>query len=344
MTEANYHHSVRHYHSPFPLGHRNARAFPSSKSQQGPWSATADEQQRADDRYRTAAETNDYSVFLDTPSSPGGTGSSRRVAGGNAAGGGATTPRGGSSPSRRRRVDLPYESDHMYLSRMEPQANSPYHHHGGGGGGGNASSQNESSNMAAIPPGTSFLKTNPLAHGEGHVGLNDSNAIWNDHKHLRFGVHRRKKAPYVTPDEFVDPLRCTTPGKLVPCGYTRREITHKRKFPGTHVEVAVGYKRAPMCAQELPQKINWHNPFKPQQEEEADLRMLKRLPVTPLLEEVEERLRSQGFGSIVDVRFASDDAIAELLQACGFAPTQRMTILWELRRRYPLPPQHMLQQ
>ncbi|CUG88936.1 Hypothetical protein, putative, partial [Bodo saltans] len=35
-----YHHSMRHYSSPFPLGHRNSRPLPSPSSHQGPWGVT----------------------------------------------------------------------------------------------------------------------------------------------------------------------------------------------------------------------------------------------------------------------------------------------------------------
>jgi hypothetical protein len=103
--------------------------------------------------------------------------------------------------------------------------------------------------------------------------------------------------------------------------------------------VPAGFRRVPK--KELPAKVNQFVPHATQQRPELSLDMppqqkkVRRLPATPLILEVDERLKSQGLGSLLDVRHASDAAIAELLKASGFSPTERMTVLWELRRRHP---------
>jgi len=60
------------------------------------------------------------------------------------------------------------------------------------------------------------------------------------------------------------------------------------------------------------------------------------LPFSYITIEVDKRIRQQGLGqSIADVRYASDAAIANLLQALGFTIYERIDALKQLRAVYP---------
>jgi hypothetical protein len=203
------------------------------------------------------------------------------------------------------------------------------------------------------------------------MSVEESDNEWINLKHLRFGVHRNPRQPYVSREEFYDPLRCTSAGNKTHCAYVT--ATYKssgtsagpsKLHPGT-IQQFFGTRRTPAHAVEFCEKVTWHDPTKipahlltaAEREErglppreageqrgapvsgnaQASGGVIRRLPATPLLEEVEERLRLMGLGSLVQVRMASDEAIADLLREAGFSPTQRMTVLWELRKRYPLP-------
>lgn len=161
-------------------------------------------------------------------------------------------------------------------------------------------------------------------------------SIWYDDKFLRFGMLRvARREPYVSRDEYVDPLVMTSPAEKVPCAYYRN-TADKGPLATSH---PFGFRRAPMHARKLPAKVTSHNPnVAPVANSDAHAASSRvhRLPLTPLLEDVEERLKLFGCGSIVDVRGASDEAVSKILQAIGIPAQQRMTVLWELRRRFPL--------
>jgi hypothetical protein len=114
----------------------------------------------------------------------------------------------------------------------------------------------------------------------------------------------------------------------------------------THVQVAMGFRpigNRPQLASKVTQHSPWMSddqqaPLPSLEPRPRDVSLVERLASTPLIIEVDERLASQGLGSLLDIRHSSDDKISNVLIHLGFGPSDRMTILWELRRKHPLPP------
>ncbi len=183
----------------------------------------------------------------------------------------------------------------------------------------------------------------------------ESNRLWIEGKYLRFGVHHAHNSPYLDRSEWPDPVRLTTPAIDVPCGYTTLdakvrdrggrgkgpqlkpgEFDHPQGSKKTRSWHKIqGFRPAPAHACAYPEKVNWHDPFHPPPRERTEVPLV-RMPGTPLLQEVDDRLQACGCPSLAEVRFAATEAIAELLESCGFGPQHRMVILWELRRAFPL--------
>jgi hypothetical protein len=110
----------------------------------------------------------------------------------------------------------------------------------------------------------------------------------------------------------------------------------------------MGYRMATNRPQ-IPAKVTQYCPWK-SMEEQSPLptlespssskqrhHLVERLAATPLIIEVDERLAVQGLGSLLDIRHSSDEQLAMVLKSLGFGPSERMTVLWELRRKHPLP-------
>lgn len=309
-SERGYHHSVRHYHSPFKLEHRNASAFPDTRSPH----------QREEDARRVRQEEVSRSFYRhpnDDSHAVGQQGfDSPRRAGKRMFTAPAAVP--GMMPNVS---NCAASGDHMFGGSMSPS-------------------------RAPVPMPADA--TNVTVHPEGRVlSRDESNVAWLEHKSMRFGVHRTKREPYVSRDEFVDPLRCTSPTNRVASGFATHALNQRTRSGGKAIEYAMGYRRTPAHAVELPEKVNWHDPTRPPAtshsassvhssgSSSAGAATMRRLPATPLLAEVEERLRLHGMGSLIDIHLASDEAITAVLRDCSFTPTQCMTILWELRKRYP---------
>jgi hypothetical protein len=343
-SERAYHHSVLNYHSPFKLDHRNASAFPDQR--------TIAEREAQDAARRQLDVLASYS-------------SERPAADGSRSTVWSSPPRhltaGNRVPPPVTHIPGMYpnlidatntNSDHFWGARMSPTRMSP----------------ELAERMVLAQVGASPSEGPMALHNKHDVPLTkeEQDAAWMEAKYLRFGVHRRaRQIPYVARDEYVDPLRCTSPTRLVGASWISRPLNPHHptsRFGAVRLEVAFGSRRAPAHAAELPEKVTWHKPWLTVEEQRSaadtppmrsagssstatptsaadrlDDSRMRRLPATALLTEVEERLRYHGMGSLMDVRHASDEAISALLRDCGFTPTQRMTVLWELRKRYPLP-------
>lgn len=304
MTDAaSYHASVRHYHAPFPLSHRNARVFSSSSYASKPSASPAS----------TAA-----THHTPTLKSDDGSRVSRK-----------RSPPRAASPSRllpgQYEHDLPL-GDHFYGASMVPSP-SPFQH------------LNSSSVMSPA----------------------DASYAWQEHKSLLFqgrgkpfgAPHRQIKEPYVSPNEFVDPLSGTRPNRKVASFFVAKKCmdAHSRGAEPTCLMVAFGERRAAANSFDVAPKINWIDPrtgkdtfsakmnstthSAPGSTSHQHARSIHTLPSTPLLSEVEERLALQGLGSLLDVRHASDDAVSGLLKAIGLDARSRMAALWELRCAIP---------
>lgn len=328
-SETAYHHSVRHYHSPFKLEHRNATAFPDPRSPAQKANMEAAQRQLAVlqtyqtdlDRAASFSPRRDAAAAAAADEEP-----RRTVASGVARRPPVRTAVPGMMPVLQDPVNA--HSDHFWGASMSPSR----------------MTYERASTMLAQTVADSGVVSSPIpAHDDGVLSRADSHSAWMEHKYLRFGIHRPRRFPYVSRDEYVDPIRCTSPTQRTRAGWVSRPLPAGHptgRFGAVREEVAVGHRRAPPHAANLPEKITWHNPNAYQDATEHstsdESAKLRRLPATVLLTEVEERLRFHGMGSLLDVRLASDEAISALLRDCGFTPTQRMTILWELRKRYPV--------
>ena len=250
-----FHSSVRHYQSPFPLTHRNARAFAAPSSNQGPWGSNA-----TVDPLDTVAKTRntsskDFSLAHDS-------GSNGRV--------------------------LPVTS----RERL----------------------------------------------GRGEFSLVGQEAIG-------WALNERNLRSVTTADVSGAPShRSVRKVYRAPVAYVLKPNVGGGSHYGKVTPVAMGLKLVDRDPTAIPAKVTQYNPRDPHgsssQMSGGDggvaVPLPERLPPTPLIAEVDERLRMEGYGSLIDVRFASDEAISDLLRSVGFGPTERMTILWELRRRHPL--------
>jgi hypothetical protein len=262
-----YHYSVRHYQAPFPLAHRNARAFAAPATSQGPW-GTGNTSPRTDvlDHVERQRNKMNFSIAHDY----GETRSSR-----------VPQP----SPGRQIRVG-----------------------------------RGEYSMVGTEIPGwgTHMLNIRSAATSGCSGGDED--------------------------DEYVEQRRVFR----APVAHLLKPNNHTGPY-GKFSPTVMGMKLAASDPQYVPTKCTQYNPTRDAQDETLrkvygdrvassagrDRQLPQRLPPTPLISEVDERLRLQGYGSLLDVRFATDEAISDLLRSIGFGATDRMTILWELRRRHP---------
>jgi hypothetical protein len=337
MTDQAYHHSVRHYHSPFKMEHRNSSAFPDPRSpQQRAAHEQAFRQLELLQTYRsdaaTAADPQRRAAAAADAAQQMSPYRRHRTAGERPPAPRAAVP--GMMPNLLDAVNA--NSDHMWGAGMSPSRMSPAR-----------AEQILRETITRLdwgqPPTPAVTE-----HTDRSMTQQEAHTAWLEEKSLRFGVHRPRRVPYVGRDEWVDPIRNTRAGAWSACTYTSKPLPPNHptsKFGAVRMDVPFGARRTPTHALDLPEKINWHRPFAPTTaaaernvshgSADADDSRLLRLPATSLLTEVEERLRLLGVGSLLDVRHASDEAISALLRDCGFSPTQRMTILWELRKRHP---------
>jgi hypothetical protein len=391
-----YHHSVRHYTSPFPLGHRNARPMPSRSSNLGPWgvahhservatsplSATFDQRNqsrvpfhsaartsarasstgaaspgRADPAGTTAGSSMDQhqlgdSQFLATQSSDLSTTSDPQ---------GITSPPYLQPPPQLRHIDPTGWADAM--TKYAP----PYHDDGDIRYPPHPEAQffdrvTDTSGEVHRYPDTATQQLENEAYGHLHGGemLPHGKGLgeYSD-------VALQRRADHVVPVAWDLPhtLRLAyqrgdgvgeTSGasprrrgpSRVPCGYIYKNTGQDGFMAPTHVQVPMGYR--PMGSRpQIAAKVTQHSPWKPLDEqtplptlEHQRSAPVQRLAATPLIIEVDERLAAEGLGSLLDIRYASDEHIANVLMQLGFGASDRMTILWELRRKHPLPAQH----